>query len=122
MRVGSLRSKRLKSLSSLTSGLRCFASKAEPPAQGDTLRPEGRRGAPEIAKGAKGDELISQDRLKYNTITDAAQAFKGDLRSTSALGYGDGLYTHTDKWYQVDFSHIEIPMTYIPPVACNTMI
>ena len=28
------------------------------------------------------------------------QAFVGDLRSTSALGVGDGLTTHTSKWLQ----------------------
>lgn len=28
-------------------------------------------------------------------------AFPGDLRSTSGLGLGDGLKTHTDKWLQV---------------------
>ena len=82
---------------------RCFASK--PPAQGDTLRPEGRRGAEEIAGGTKGTELATNDALKNVTITDAAQAFKGDLRSTSALGLGDGLYSHTDKWYQVLTNH-----------------
>ena len=91
--------RKIGQINGLMSQIRCFASKV--PAQGDTLRPEGRRGAEEIAQGAKGDELVADEKLKYNTITDAAQAFKGDLRSTSALGLGDGLYTHTDKWYQV---------------------
>lgn len=94
-------SKLTSSHKSLSGLVRAFAGKAEPPAQGDTLRPEGRRGAPEVAGGAKGEELAVDERLKYDTITDSAQAFKGDLRSTSALGYGDGLYSHTAKWMQV---------------------
>ena len=35
------------------------------------------------------------------TITEGRQAFEGDLRSTSALGFGDGIYDHTGKWLQV---------------------
>ena len=35
------------------------------------------------------------------TILFPAQAFKGDVRSTSALGFGDNLQTHTDKWLNV---------------------
>jgi hypothetical protein len=31
-----------------------------------------------------------------------AQAFKGDLRSMSALGLGDGITAHTAKWLQPD--------------------
>lgn len=33
-----------------------------------------------------------------NTITHGAQAFEGDLRSTSGLGLGDGIENHTEKW------------------------
>ena len=35
------------------------------------------------------------------TTIPGGQAFPGDLRSTSALGVGDGLKTHTAKWLQV---------------------
>ena len=35
------------------------------------------------------------------TIAEGRQAFEGDLRSTSALGLGDGLTTHTSKWFSV---------------------
>lgn len=36
-----------------------------------------------------------------STTTVAGQAFPGDLRSTSALGFGDNLLDHTSKWMQV---------------------
>ena len=36
-----------------------------------------------------------------STTTIAGQAFPGDLRSTSALGFGDNLFDHTSKWLQV---------------------
>lgn len=35
------------------------------------------------------------------TTTMPGQAFVGDLRSTSALCVGDGIFDHTDKWLQV---------------------
>jgi hypothetical protein len=35
------------------------------------------------------------------TISEGRQAFEGDLRSTSGLGTGDGISTHTEKWLQV---------------------
>ncbi|DBA77367.1 TPA: hypothetical protein ACH3X2_000884 [Trebouxia sp. C0005] len=35
-----------------------------------------------------------------STTTVAGQAFPGDLRSTSALGFGDNLLDHTSKWMQ----------------------
>lgn len=49
----------------------------------------------------KETELVSSERLKNETITTPGQAFVGDLRSTSGLGLGDGLETHTSKWLQV---------------------
>ena len=67
-------------------------------AQGDTTKPSAGN---EVGNVAKGDELTLSENLKYNTITHPAQAFEGDLRSTSGLGLGDGLYTHTSKWLQV---------------------
>lgn len=35
------------------------------------------------------------------TTTTPGQAFVGDLRSTSALLVGDGIFNHTAKWLQV---------------------
>ena len=35
------------------------------------------------------------------TTTTPGQAFVGDLRSTSALCVGDGIFDHTSKWLQV---------------------
>lgn len=35
------------------------------------------------------------------TILYPAQAFKGDTRSVSGLGMGDGINTHTGKWLVV---------------------
>ena len=42
--------------------------------------------------------MTSEDGV---TILFPAQAFKGDMRSTSGLGFGDNLQTHTDKWLNV---------------------
>ena len=67
-------------------------------AKGDTVHPSENR---EVANAAKGTELVDADNLKYVTIEHGAQAFEGDLRSTSGLGLGDGLYTHTAKWNEV---------------------
>lgn len=67
-------------------------------AKGDTVQPSENR---EVANAAKGSELVDADNLKYVTIEHGAQAFEGDLRSTSGLGLGDGLYTHTAKWNEV---------------------
>lgn len=67
-------------------------------AQGDTVRPSNSK---EVANATKGEELTEADNLKYVTIEHGAQAFEGDLRSTSGLGLGDGLYTHTAKWNEV---------------------
>lgn len=54
----------------------------------------------EIAKPASDAVAVDQDGT---TILYPAQAFKGDVRSTSGLGMGDGLTTHTSKW--MDVSH-----------------
>lgn len=67
-------------------------------AQGDTVYPSSGR---EVANAKKGGELVTEDSLKYVTIQQGAQAFEGDLRSTSGLGLGDDLYTHTAKWNEV---------------------
>lgn len=79
-------------------GLACKstnATTAKNVAHGDTVSTsEGR----EIGNAAKGIDLVTEENLKYTTIEHGAQAFEGDLRSTSALGIGDGLYTHTAKW------------------------
>lgn len=33
-------------------------------------------------------------------------AYDNDLRSTSALGIGDGITNHTEKWLQVNIPHL----------------
>lgn len=111
-----------KSPSTLRSGIRsiissCTASaegSGKNIAQGDTVRESGGR---EVANAAKGDELAKGDNLEYVTIQHGAQAFKGDLRSTSALGLGDGLYTHTDKWNEVRASTENTGVTKAAPVS-----
>jgi hypothetical protein len=40
--------------------------------------------------------------LASREIQVGSQAFKGDLRSMSALGLGDGITSHTAKWLQAD--------------------
>lgn len=47
------------------------------------------------------------------------QAFPNDLRSTSALGLGDGLINHTAKWLQ---GNVKTPMQWIkeaPPIKVH---
>ena len=82
-------------------------------AQGDTTKPSAGK---EVGNVAKGDELTLAENLKYNTITHPAQAFEGDLRSTSGLGLGDGLYTHTSKWLQVSRQFIQ------PRLCCGVLV
>lgn len=53
--------------------------------------------------------VIDESTLPSVTV-EPGQAFKGDLRSTSGLGLGDGLTTHTSKWLQGDHKS---PMQYI---------
>ena len=79
--------------------VRCASSGGKNVAQGDTLVPSGKS---EAGNATKGKELAKAENLKYVTIQVGAQAFEGDLRSTSGLGLGDGLYTHTEKWDQVN--------------------
>lgn len=57
-----------------------------------------------------------------STTTVAGQAFPGDLRSTSGLGFGDNLLDHTSKWMQVR-SHTISPWTLLAcfaPEACTS--
>ncbi|KFM26607.1 hypothetical protein F751_2194 [Auxenochlorella protothecoides] len=61
----------------------------------------------EIAKPASDAVAVDQDGT---TILYPAQAFKGDVRSTSGLGMGDGLTTHTSKWMD---GNGKSPMEYI---------
>jgi hypothetical protein len=68
-------------------------------AQGDTLIPSSSK---EVGNATKGGELAKADNLENVTIKTGAQAFAGDLRSTSGLGLGDGLNSHTAKWDQVN--------------------
>ena len=48
----------------------------------------------------------STDAIAKTSVTDTitrqpGAAFEGDLRSTSGLGLGDGIETHTGKWMTV---------------------
>jgi hypothetical protein len=48
------------------------------------------------------DVTVSPEEIEAQTITvTPGQAHLGDLRSTSGLGLGDGLLSHTSKWMQV---------------------
>ena len=79
--------------------VRGFASKGgKNVAKGDTLVSTDEK---EISNAAKSDELAKPENLQFNTITTQGAAFVGDLRSTSGLGLGDGLTSHTAKWLQV---------------------
>ena len=58
------------------------------------------------------NDAIDKDTVAdIPTTTTVGQAFVGDLRSTSGLGLGDGLKTHTDKWLQGGGQ--KTPMEYI---------
>lgn len=61
------------------------------------------------------------------TITEGRQAFDGDLRSSSALGLGDGVTEHTKKWLQVrsplhptcpHLCYVEVPIGVPIGVTC----
>jgi hypothetical protein len=55
-----------------------------------------------VNRGAATDALTKLDEeIIGNTTTLPGQAFVGDLRSTSGLGLGDGITTHTGKWLEV---------------------
>ena len=41
---------------------------------------------------------VAEENIPRTTLP--GQAFVGDLRSTSGLGVGDGIKTHTGKWLQ----------------------
>ena len=84
---------------------RCVSSKA-PPACGFFTRhlAAKRQPAPEVGNSAKGQELTREENLETREITERElyhAAVPGDLRSTSGLGLGDGLFHHTEKWLQV---------------------
>ncbi|KAL4859454.1 NADH dehydrogenase [ubiquinone] iron-sulfur protein 6 [Chlorella vulgaris] len=56
------------------------------------------------------------------TTTVPGQAFVGDLRSTSALEVGDGVFDHTKKWLQ---GNHKSPMEYIQstePIKCHGLV
>lgn len=62
-----------------------------------------------LATKAAGDKAVAAAQAKGLQIKEedipttiaGGQAFPNDLRSTSALGVGDGIKTHTGKWLQV---------------------
>jgi hypothetical protein len=53
---------------------------------------------------------IPEEIVKGLPTTHKSIAFEGDLRSTSGLGLGDGLKSHTDKWLQ---GGSKTPLEYI---------
>eukprot|EP00201_Polytomella_parva_P014675 CAMPEP_0175050952 /NCGR_PEP_ID=MMETSP0052_2-20121109/7529_1 /TAXON_ID=51329 ORGANISM="Polytomella parva, Strain SAG 63-3" /NCGR_SAMPLE_ID=MMETSP0052_2 /ASSEMBLY_ACC=CAM_ASM_000194 /LENGTH=132 /DNA_ID=CAMNT_0016315181 /DNA_START=37 /DNA_END=435 /DNA_ORIENTATION=- len=57
------------------------------------------------------EAVIAEKNKIPETVGGAA--FKGDLRGTSAVGLGDGLYSHTSKWMQ---GNGKSPMDYINEV------
>jgi hypothetical protein len=61
------------------------------------LRAAGPRGA----AAAAGEVAPVKPSEDGTTTTTQGQAFVGDLRSTSALMVGDGVFDHTRKWLQV---------------------
>jgi len=55
-----------------------------------------------VQKDWKAVTVPAEAISRIPTITvEPGQAFPGDIRSTSGLGMGDGLTSHTDKWLQV---------------------
>lgn len=71
------------------------------------LRAAGARGAAAAAGEVVPVKGRSEDGI---TTTVPGQAFVGDLRSTSALAVGDGIFNHTKKWLQGEHKS---PMEYI---------
>lgn len=61
--------------------------------------------SPEMGNATKGKELSRPENLQNREITEREPyhaATPGDLRSTSGNGFGDGLFSHTSKWLQVN--------------------
>lgn len=52
-------------------------------------------------RAEKDEQLPSGDIRSREVTVEGGQAFYGDLRSSSGLGLGDGLTSHTAKWLQV---------------------
>lgn len=80
------------------------------------------------SKGA-GDVTNKEYNEDSRTITvTPGQAFVGDNRSSSGLGLGDGLTSHTSKWLQTDghySGNYKSPMEYIhdaPPIKVHGSI
>jgi hypothetical protein len=74
-----------------------FASSTAPAAGKEAAKPGA---AVSVAKDWKAVQLPKDVDIPAIT-EDPGQGFLGDIRSTSGLGMGDGLKTHTDKWLQV---------------------
>lgn len=88
-------------------GVACRAAAADAPALaglvrgfGSTAARAATAGPPPIATSppGKSEVVVAQENIPRATLP--GQAFLGDLRSTSALGTGDGIATHTGKWLQ----------------------
>lgn len=60
-----------------------------------------------LAKVVDKDLAAEAEKTGIPTITArVGQAFAGDLRSTSGVGLGDGLRSHTAKWLQVCYAAV----------------
>ncbi len=84
---------------------RAFAKKAEAAAAGKAASSEVTTSGTDW-KAIKLPEKVVKDLPK----TFQSIAFAGDLRSTSGLGMGDGIKSHTEKWLQ---GNVKSPMEYI---------
>ncbi|CAK0741333.1 hypothetical protein CVIRNUC_001317 [Coccomyxa viridis] len=106
---------RLRSPTALQS-LRCFASDTGS-ASKSVVRKESK------AQGQVAHQNYNEDSRTISVTP--GQAFPGDNRSSSGLGLGDGLTSHTAKWLQDDGhfdGNLKSPMEYIhdaPPIKVH---
>jgi NADH dehydrogenase (ubiquinone) Fe-S protein 6 len=90
---------------------RCLATKAS--ASAAAAAPAA--AAPAVAKKDWSAVAVPAESSKPPTTVAGGQAYGNDLRSTSGLGAGDGIATHTAKWLQpaADGAVPKTPMEWI---------
>jgi len=90
-----------------------FATKAAaaPPATKAAAAPPPATTAPAPKKDWSA-VAIPAESAKVPTTVGGGQAFANDLRSTSGLGLGDGLSSHTAKWLQGAGPGLKSPMDW----------
>lgn len=71
------------------------------------------------SRGAGDVEKKEYDADSRTITVTPGQAFPGDNRSSSALGLGDGLFSHTSKWLQVCQSSSSPTLFYLKMRQCN---